>query len=124
MSSVDLSLQTDQNKPMTPRPVRYEVKLPVEVTHNALAGTRCTQGVCSDINEYGMGADIPQPLLVGEVVQVALELPFDTLKTFARVVYRNDYHYGFYFVDLDDEQRGKLEQALTFLQGWPSEAVQ
>ncbi len=124
MSTVDLSIRTEDTKPMTPRPVRYDVKLPVEVTHNALAGTRCTQGVCSDINEYGMGADIPQPLLVGEVVQIALELPFDRLNAFARVVYRNDYHYGFYFLEMADEQQGRLEQALAFLQGWQNVSVQ
>lgn len=124
MITVDLAIRTEETKPMTPRPVRYEVKLPVEVTHNAFAGTRCTQGVCSDINEYGMGADIPQPLLVGEIVQVALEFPFDRLNTFARVVYRNDYHYGFYFVDMNEQQQQTLDKALMFLQGWQNVSVQ
>ncbi len=124
MSNIDLTLQTEETKPMIPRPVRYEVKLPASVTHNTFVGTRCTQGVCSDINEYGMGADIPQPLLVGEIVQVALELPFDRLNTFARVVYRNDYHYGFYFVDMDEGQQQTLDKALMFLQGWQNVSVQ
>ncbi len=122
--NIDLSLQAEETKPMMARPERYEVKLPMEITHNAFVGTRRTQGVCSDINEYGMGADVPQPLLVGEIVQVALEFPFDRLNTFARVVYRNDFHYGFYFVDMDEEQQQTLDKALMFLQGWQHVSVQ
>lgn len=123
-TEMNISTRNQEQKPPLPRAARCEVKLPVEVTHHVFVGARSTQGVCTDLNGYGFGADIPQPLSVGEVVKVALDLPSDRLSVFARVVYRNGYHYGFYFVEIEAEQRSKLEGALCLLQNVPTMAVQ
>ncbi len=121
---MNLSIRKQEPKPLIPRPARYQVKLPVEVTHHAFVGIRCTQGVCTDLNEYGFGANLPRPLSVGEVVKVALDLPAGTLDISARVVYRNAYHYGFYFTEVESEQRSKLAKCLAFLQDTPKMTVQ
>lgn len=112
---MNLSTCIKEQKLIGPRPQRYQVKLPVEITHHVFVGTRATQGVCTDLNEHGFGANIPQPLAVGEIVKVALSLPADPLHTCARVVYRNGHHYGFYFVEIEPEQRAKLTSTLSFL---------
>ncbi len=121
---MNIAAQDQELKAFIPRPARYQVKLPVQVTHHAFVGTRVSQGVCNDLNEYGFGADIPQPLSVGEVVKVTLELPTDTLNICARVVYRNAHHYGFYFTEVEPEQEAKLLDALSFFQKRPTMTLQ
>ncbi len=121
---MNIAAQQQEAKPLVPRPARYQVKLPVEVTHHAFVGTLVTQGVCTDLNEYGFGANIPQPLSVGEIVKVFLELPTDALNIYARVVYRNAHHYGFYFTEVEPEQEAKLIEALEFLQKTPKMTLQ
>jgi hypothetical protein len=71
-----------------------------------------------------MGVDIPQPLSVGEIVKLELELPSDRFEAFARVIYRNHHHCGLYFVELNPEQRQKLAEILAQSQRGAKHSVQ
>ena len=86
--------------------LRRQFRFPVRVTHSVFVGTRLTKGLCTQIDEFGMRVEIPNHLSVGEIVDVVI--PPDTFQAFARVTYRNQSHYGLYFVDLDPAQRKKL----------------
>jgi hypothetical protein len=113
-----------QQQSILGRPAHRKVQLPLQVTHHLFVGTRRTECVCTDINEHGMGVDIPQPLSVGEIVRLELGLPSDRFDAFARVIYRNSYHCGLYFVDLDPEQRQKLAKILAERQSGSKDLLQ
>ncbi len=66
----DEELRPQERLTSVPRAERYQVRLPLRVTHHVFVGTRRTECVCTDINEYGMGVDIAQPLSVGEIVKL------------------------------------------------------
>ncbi len=94
------------------------------MTHHVFVGTRRTECVCTDINEYGMGVSIARPLLVGEIVKLELEIPDDRFESFARVIYRKKGQCGLYFVDLSPEQRQKLAEIIGEWQTCTRELVQ
>lgn len=126
---MNLSARTQQPpipaaRPINARPARHKVRLPLQVTHHVFVGTRRTECVCTDINEHGMGVDIAQPLSVGEIVRLELELPSDRFDAFARVIYRNHHHCGLYFVDVTAEQRQKLAEIIAEWQPAPENLVQ
>lgn len=104
---------TQEQRTITARPARHKVRLPLQVTHQVFVGTRRTECICTDINEHGMGVDIPQALSVGEIVKLGFELPSERFEAFARVTYRNHHHCGLHFVDLNPEQRQKLAEILA-----------
>jgi PilZ domain len=108
--SAPQELRPQEQRVMVARPVRHQVCLPLKVTHHVFVGTRCTECVCTDINEHGMGVDISQPLSVGEIVKLDLELPSDPFYACARVIYRKQHHCGLYFVDLTPDQRQNLSE--------------
>lgn len=113
MSEVNtFASREEPQKMFVARPSRHQAKLPVQITHQTFMGTRCSQAVCTDLNEHGMGVDIPHSLSVGEIVRFALELPSGRLEAYARVTYRRHFHYGFYFVDLEAEQRERFREAV------------
>lgn len=95
------------------RPARHEVRFPTIVTHNAFVGTSHAQGVCTDINHYGVGADVSESLMVGEIVRLEIGFPCADFNSLARVIYRNEHHYGFYFVDTEPEQQELLALTLA-----------
>jgi hypothetical protein len=89
--------------------------LPLQVTHHVFVGTKCTKGVCTEINEHGMRVHIAHQLSVGDIVAVDVAFPEGGFRAYARVTYRNQYQYGLYFVDLEPEQQGQLAEFLQQL---------
>lgn len=82
---------------------------PVEVTREGTFGKVRNCGLCTRRTEHGFEADLPGVLSVGEEVEAELCLPEmpEPLRASARVIYRNQNHYGFFFRSSSNSQRGQ-----------------
>jgi hypothetical protein len=58
-----------------------------------------TPGTTIEVSESGMSTVLPVDLPVGEIVELHINLPFESLDLRAVVRNRNAFHYGFEFAD-------------------------
>lgn len=117
-SSFDMNLSTPSREIMSMTAgMSRPSDLPIQVTHHVFVGTKCTHGVCTEINEHGMRTEVAHPLSVGDIVNVDVAFPEGGFRAYARITYRshdhNRYHYGMYFVELDEAQREQLAELLS-----------
>ena len=99
----------EQRKTGIRRFPRYRTNLPVRVRNH---DERDLDGCCFVIAEGGLGANLPEPIPVGSVVQLRLALPTHPmlLNVWAIVRYRLDLHHGFEFVSLTEGERLSVRQ--------------
>lgn len=83
---------------------RYRTDLPLRVRHQE---GRDLDGRCFLIAEGGLGGDLPEPVPVGDLVQLRLALPTHPklIEVWAVVRYRQGLQHGFEFVSLTDAER-------------------
>jgi hypothetical protein len=88
---------------------RYRTNLPVRVR---IRQQRNLDGCCFVIAEGGLGANLPEPISVGSVVQLLFVLPPHStpLKVWAVVRHQLDRHHGFEFLSLTEDERLAVRQ--------------
>ncbi len=71
----------------------------VDVFRQGAVGIVRTSGICTRRTDHGFEADVPAILCVGEEVEAELLLPeaSELVRVSARVIYRNQNHYGFFY---------------------------
>ena len=77
---------------------RLPVCVPVRVTY--VSGTRTSlEGTCTNVSTTGAAFDIASVLQVGDVIDFEFRNTNDVPVTYrARILYRDGYHYGTYFL--------------------------
>ena len=79
--------------------------------------------ICMEISEGGMSAIVTEPLKDGDEVTLSFDvMPETQINVRAIVRNHNEFRYGFEFVGLSEEQRGKIRAACASLNpyegGW------
>ena len=64
-----------------------------------------------EISAVGMSAIIPEDLIVGERVTLAVQLIVETLTIDGIVQYSHKFRHGFRFVDVNSEQQRQIKEA-------------
>lgn len=74
-------------------------------------------GRTKDISESGLGAIVAGELNADELLELEFYLPgkLDPVRLKATVRYHQGFHYGFQFVDITDEQRAMVRDAIMVL---------
>lgn len=105
--AIPMSIPVPQPDPAALAPVkaqdrRSETRLPVCVPVRVVyvSGTPTSlEGTCSNVTTSGAAFDINAALQVGDLIEFEFCNTHDSPLTYrARILYRNGYHYGAYFV--------------------------
>jgi hypothetical protein len=105
-------------KPLRPRGERriyprIIFSVPLKVHHLRLGGISSSRGISLDLSEGGVGALVQIDLIVGEAVEIDLQLPSESLSTVAIVRYCSRTRAGFEFVGLLPEERNQIQAAVS-----------
>lgn len=98
---------------------RVLFSVPVKLHHLAPGGISTSRGITLDLSEGGLGALIQIDLIIGEAVEIDLQLPACSLSTVAVVRYCNRVRAGFEFVGLSSDERQQISSALGTKQPAP-----
>jgi c-di-GMP-binding flagellar brake protein YcgR len=76
-------------------------------------GVRTCRGIALDISEGGMGALVQNNLMVGEAVEIDLQLPRSSLSAVAIVRHASTGRSGFEFLGLTPEERQQIASVMS-----------
>jgi len=95
---------------------RYRTELPVKIRNH---DERELNGCCLVIAEGGLGANLPEPLPVGSVVQLRLALPTHPTLLNVWVIVRCQLgcHHGLEFLSLTEDERLSIRRLCSILAG-------
>ena len=113
-----MQVSTAGGKPLRPRGERrihprIIFSVPLKVHHLRPGGISSSRGISLDLSEGGVGALVQIDLIVGEAVEIDLQLPSESLSTVAIVRYCGRTRAGFEFVGLLPEERNQIHAALS-----------
>jgi hypothetical protein len=79
-----------------------------------LKGATVFHGRTKDISEGGLGATVAGELKAGEQLQLEFYLPgkLNPLQLMAEVRYHQGFQYGLRFLDINEEQRSMIREAI------------
>lgn len=100
-------------KPLRPRGERRVYpriifSVPLKVHHLRPGGISSSRGISLDLSEGGVGALVQIDLIVGEAVEIDLQLPATSLSTVAIVRYSSRTRAGFEFVGLLPQEKNQI----------------
>lgn len=82
--------------------------VPLQLRHLRPGGVSTSRGLTLDLSEGGVGALVQIDLIVGEAIEIELQLPKGLLSAVAIVRYSSSLRSGFEFVGLSAEERQKI----------------
>ncbi|PYV80134.1 MAG: hypothetical protein DMG93_19625 [Acidobacteria bacterium] len=94
-----------QNRVLYSTPIRLHCLMP--------GGVRTCRGISLDISEGGMGALVQSDLMVGEAVEVDVQLPRSSLCAVAIVRHASSTRSGFEFLGLTTEERQQIASVMS-----------
>lgn len=92
------------------RRVMYSV--PIKLHCLLAGGVRTSRGLTLDLSEAGLGALVEADLMLGDAVEIDLELPKYPLCTVAIVRHHSSTRSGFEFLGLTAEERRQIASAM------------
>lgn len=87
--------------------------MPLKLHHLRPGGVSTSRGLTLDLSEGGVGALVQIDLIVGEAIEIELQLPNGLLVAVAIVRYSSSIRSGFEFVGLAGEERQKIAAVLS-----------
>ena len=87
---------------------RILLSVPVILHHLQPGGVRTSRGISLDLSESGIGALLPDTLLMGATVEIDLPLPEGPLTAIAIIRHTSNLRSGFEFVGLTPEERAGI----------------
>lgn len=105
-------------KPVRPRGERriyprIIFSVPLKVHHLRPGGISSSRGISLDLSEGGVGALVQIDLIVGEAVEIDLQLPTTSISTVAIVRYCTATRSGFEFVGLLPQETNQIVAAVS-----------
>ena len=91
---------------------RVIFSVPLKLYHLMPGGISSARGISLDLSEGGVGALAPMNLMVGEAVEIDIQLPVSSLCAVAIVRYYTRTRAGFEFVGLSPQERSQISAAL------------
>ncbi len=97
---------------------RYPLDVPVRATLRKAGARLAVHGRGNNISEGGLAAFLPTDLVIGEVIELDLTLPYATqpLKLRAAVRNRRSFTYGLEFVDISPMQKAIIARTCGALE--------
>lgn len=86
--------------------------VPIVLRHLTREGIQATRGISLDISEGGVGALVQGELLVGEAVEMDLQLHEHALRSVAIVRYTCNTRSGFEFLGLTAEEQVQIAKVV------------
>jgi c-di-GMP-binding flagellar brake protein YcgR len=87
---------------------RVLYSVPIKIHCLMPGGVRTSRGICLDVSEGGMGALVQSDMMVGEAVEIDLQLPHYSLCAVAIVRHASSTRSGFEFLGLTPEERRQI----------------
>jgi c-di-GMP-binding flagellar brake protein YcgR len=91
---------------------RVLYSVPIRLHYLKPGGVRTSRGISLDISEGGLGALVPSDLMVGEAVEIDLQLRRSSLCAVAIVRHSSSRRSGFEFLGLTPEERRQIAFAM------------
>ena len=91
---------------------RVIFSVPLKLYHLMPGGISSARGISLDLSEGGVGALVQMDLMLGEAVEIDLQLPTSSLCAVAIVRYYTPTRSGFEFVGLSPQERSRISAAI------------
>jgi c-di-GMP-binding flagellar brake protein YcgR len=91
---------------------RVLYSVPIKIHCLMPGGVRTSRGISLDVSEGGMGALVQNDMMVGEAVEIDLQLPHYSLCVVALVRHASSTRSGFEFLGLTPEERSHIAAAM------------
>src|SRR5215469_8879922 len=92
---------------------RMLFSVPLRLHHLRPGGVSTSRGLTLDLSEGGVGALVQIDLIVGEAIEIELQLPNGSLSAVAIVRYSSSIRSGFEFVGLSVKERQQIAAAIS-----------
>ena len=91
---------------------RVIFSVPLKLYHLMPGGISSARGISLDLSESGVAALVQMDLMIGEAVEIDMQLPTSSLCAVAIVRYYTKTRSGFEFVGLSPQERSQISAAL------------